>query len=272
MSVRIAVPAKLNLCLHVTGKRADGFHLLQSLAVFASLGDVLDIETADTLSLTLAGPFAQALSEGGNLVLKAAQALQAGKGARMVLHKNIPVGAGLGGGSSDAAAALLGLAGLWQLSGKNLQQLAQSLGSDVPVCLRAPHPAWMEGVGERVTPVSLPSLHMVLVNPGRPLLTADVFRRFSGSFSAPVALPDIASLPALKTFLFSTRNDLEAPAIALQPEIDDVLAALRGTGCWLARMSGSGATCFGLYDAKEEARNAEQRLKTGHPSWWVAHG
>ncbi len=274
MHLSVDAPAKLNLFLHVTGKRPDGFHLLQSLIVFTAHGDRLEIELSDTLQLAIDGPFARDIEAGpdDNLVMRAARAIGGGHGARIRLHKHIPVGAGLGGGSADAAAVLRGLQALWQMPVPmdRLQRIALQLGSDVPVCL-APQPAWVDSMGERVTPALLEvPVGVLLVNPGKPLLTAEVFRRFAGPFDAPLPLDQSFTSPdALIDYLLLQRNALETAAIQCIPEIEDVLAAIAATGgCRLARMSGSGATCFGLYENRALAQAATETLKDRHPEWW----
>ena len=272
--LRTKACAKINLFLHVTGRRADGYHLLDSLVVFANVGDELTAEPAAALSLTIDGPFASTLaSEPNNLVLRAAHALTpTNAGARLLLTKNLPVASGIGGGSADAAAALRLLCQLWHrtLPDKELAQLALGLGADVPVCL-ASHPARMSGIGEHLAPAPrLPPFGIVLVNPGVAVATADVFRARQGDWSPLATLPDawndVASMAATLRVL---RNDLQAPAVALQPLIGDVLAALTALpDCHLARMSGSGATCFGLFDtAAAAARAAEQVRRSGWWSW-----
>ena len=282
-----AAPAKVNLFLHVTGRRADGYHLLDSLAVFAGAADRLEAEEAPALTLALAGSFAPELAgEADNLVLRAARALAAAAGvparARLVLTKALPVASGLGGGSADAAAALRVLARLWRLGPEgapgestgavDLAALAAGLGADVPVCL-AGRPARMGGVGEALTPApGLPRFGLALVNPGVPVATAEVFRRRAGPFSAPASLP--AAWPdarAMAEDLAKLRNDLEPPARALCPPIDAVLAALASRpGCLLARMSGSGATCFGLFPDAAAAADAAAAL--ARPGWWCWGG
>lgn len=280
MSLRhLPAPAKLNLFLHVTGRRDDGYHVLESLVAFTEFGDVLDIAPSDTLSLEITGEFAPLLRTDAidNLVMRTARALQSLRreevGARLTLHKHIPVGAGLGGGSSDAAAALRGLAALWQIDAHPDAALAlgAQLGSDVPVCLQAPHICWVEGIGEKVTPVRLPvEVWTVLANPGVTLSTPYVFERFSGPFSPGSAMPvSFNSAEALVAYLKDKHNVLEAPARGLVPVIGEVLKALAETkGCLLSRMSGSGATCFGLYASEEHAVDAAQALQAAHPSWW----
>jgi len=275
--------AKVNLFLHVIGRRPDGYHELDSLIVFTELGDALTFASDDDLLLEVTGPQAAALaaaSIGGetNLVWRAAQRLRAlcgdAPGAHVTLEKRLPVAAGLGGGSADAAATLRGLIALWRrhdLPKERLAVLAAELGADVPVCL-AGHPSRVGGAGERIVPVRPPpAAWLVLVNPGEPLATAAVFAARSGPFSAPAGrLPEFADVAALAAWLSATNNDLETPARALLPAISDVLLTLRGTpGCLLARMSGSGATCFGLYAGKTEARAAAAAITAQWPGWWV---
>ncbi len=266
--------AKVNLYLHVTGKRADGYHLLDSLAVFPEIGDMLQATAQDGLSLALTGRFGVSLgAEPDNLVLRAARALAAATGitagARLVLEKQLPVASGIGGGSADAAAALRLLSRLWAVPPSvDLARIAATLGADVPVCL-ASRPARMGGVGEvlEVAPC-LPPCFMVLVNPGVAVATPDVFRARTGSFSPRADLPSgWADAAALAAGLAATRNDLEPPAVSLAPVIGDVLRVLRADpACLLARMSGSGATCFGLYADAAAAEDAASRL--GRQGWW----
>ena len=271
-------PAKVNLTLQVTGRRADGYHELESLVVFADVGDDLKIEPMDRLTLTVDGPFAAGLAgEGDNLVLRAARAL-AGRaggvpGATMTLTKNLPVASGIGGGSADAAAALRGLARLWslRLPETELRELALGLGADVPVCLRG-EAVVMSGIGETLQPVAaLPPLWLVLVNPGVAVATLAVFKAREGAFSA-VAEPRLPP-PGLRAFvhwLEARGNDLEAPACRLAPAVAAVLAALQQQqDCLLARMSGSGATCFGLFASEAPARAGAAAVAAGNPDWWV---
>ncbi|HEY8253700.1 MAG TPA: 4-(cytidine 5'-diphospho)-2-C-methyl-D-erythritol kinase, partial [Rhizomicrobium sp.] len=244
--------AKINLFLHVGERRADGFHPLQSLAVFTDMGDVLSIEAAPELSLTVEGPFAGGLQgERDNLVLRAARAL-GDQGARLTLTKNLPVASGIGGGSADAAAALRGLNQLWS-AGKDVSalcEIAAALGSDIPVCVNSAA-SFMEGRGEILrAPQSMPRIPMLLVNPGVAVPTRDVFAGLKGRSGVEMALPRgrFGDTADLLRFLDTTRNDLEAPAAALQPAIAEVLAAIRALpGALLVRMSGSGATCFGIF-------------------------
>jgi 4-diphosphocytidyl-2-C-methyl-D-erythritol kinase len=274
-----SAPAKINLHLHVVGRREDGYHLLDSLVVFAAAGDRLSAVQAPDLSLSVTGPFAAGLSgETDNLVLRAARALAAETGAipagRIVLEKNLPVASGIGGGSADAAATLRLLCRLWRVQPdpNRLKLIALKLGADVPVCLVG-RPAWMSGIGDRLAPVPrLPQAGIMLINPGVEVSTAAVFRARVGGFSSPAALPaaweDAAALAAT---LRTTHNDLEPPARRLIPVIKDVLQAITSDpNCLLARMSGSGATCFGLYESASAAESAARAL--ARPDWWVWGG
>jgi len=272
-------PAKVNLFLHVVGKRADGYHLLDSLAVFAAIGDRVAATASDSLSLSLTGPFAAGLiAEPDNLVLRAARALADAVGtaprAALVLDKHLPVASGIGGGSADAAAAVRLLCRLWRVAPDQavLRALAIRLGADVPVCLRS-RPTRMGGIGERLDPApALPECGLVLVNPGVAVATADVFRTRRAGFSPPAALPDgWADAASMAATLRDLGNDLEPPAIALCSVIADVLAALRTRpDCLLARMSGSGATCFGLFPDAAAAQRAAAALV--RPGWWCWGG
>jgi 4-diphosphocytidyl-2-C-methyl-D-erythritol kinase len=265
--------AKVNLFLHVGARRADGFHPLQSLAVFTGLGDVLAIEEGIGLSLTIGGPFAKGLEgEGDNLVLRAGRAL-GGSGARLTLTKNLPVASGIGGGSADAAAALRGLSRLWNAGGQDLHAIGATLGSDIPVCIDSAA-AFMEGRGEILRTVpSMPRVPMLLVNPGVPVPTRDVFAALETRSGVEMKLPRGAfqDTADLLRFLDATRNDLEAPAMKLQPVIGEVLAAITALpGALMARMSGSGATCFGIFADDDCCERAAQTLKQAAPGWWVA--
>jgi 4-diphosphocytidyl-2-C-methyl-D-erythritol kinase len=265
-------PAKVNLFLHVTGRRADGYHLLDSLAVFPAVGDVVTAEPADALSLAVTGPFAAGLqAEPDNLLLRAARLLRPGAGAALTLEKNLPVASGIGGGSADAAAALRLLARLWGVEG-SLHTAALALGADVPVCLESA-PARMGGVGEVLgsAPV-LPVFGMVLVNPGVAVATPAVFKARQGAFSPPAILPETwPDAAAMAADLRGCMNDLQAPAIALAPVIGEVLAALTALpGALLARMSGSGATCFALFATPAGAAAAAAHV--ARPGWWCWGG
>jgi 4-diphosphocytidyl-2-C-methyl-D-erythritol kinase len=275
-------PAKVNLTLRVLARRADGYHELESLVVFADFGDRVSFARGGDLTLTVRGPSAEAAGGGDdNLVHRAARALAARRPGIELgafdLDKRLPVAAGLGGGSSDAAAALRLLADANAIArhDPDLYAAARATGADVPVCLD-PMPRIMRGIGEKLSaPLALPPLPAVLVNPGVALPTKAVFAGWKPSpATAPLldeaVLEKLTSPRALLALVAEQANDLEPPAIALQPSIADVLAALRGRpGCTLARMSGSGATCFGLFATSEEAAAAERALSAGHPTRWV---
>jgi 4-diphosphocytidyl-2-C-methyl-D-erythritol kinase len=274
--LREPAPAKINLFLHAGEKRDDGFHALQSLAVFARIGDVLEFASADDLSLSITGPFAAGLSGGDdNLILRAARALAGDRGAAIKLEKNLPVASGIGGGSADAAAALRGLRRLWNLSLDDaaLVKLAAALGSDVPVCV-ASAPAWMEGRGEIMTPLGfLPPLSLLLVNPGVAVSTKSVFAALVKHSGTAMDLRNTRprTIADLLAFLGQTSNDLEVPAIMIQPVIGEVLAALRALPSVLfARMSGSGATCFAIFLDDESSVRAGDDLGARYPDWWIA--
>jgi 4-diphosphocytidyl-2-C-methyl-D-erythritol kinase len=264
-------PAKVNLTLHVTGRRADGYHLLDSLVVFAGVGDRVSASLADEASLVVTGPMAAGLSgEGDNLVLRAARLM--GVAARIGLEKVLPVSSGIGGGSADAAATLRLLA---RLSGRALPGAAEvlALGADVPVCLQG-RAVRMTGIGEGLGAVpALPEAWLVLVNPGVGVSTPAVFKALARADNAPMPreVPKMRSAAELAAFLSMQRNDLEAPAMALQPVIGRVKAALSAqAGCRVARMSGSGATCFGLFDDPLAAHAAARTIRAAEPAWWVA--
>jgi 4-diphosphocytidyl-2-C-methyl-D-erythritol kinase len=272
-------PAKVNLTLLVTGRRGDGYHLLDSFVVFAGAHDELAAAPCDQLTLRLTGPFAAGLSDDAdNLVLRAARALRdaagSSAGAALTLTKNLPVASGIGGGSSDAAAALRLLARLWGVAPARgeLAAIAAGLGADVPVCLD-PAPCRMSGIGEVLGEApAVPPCGMVLINPGVPVATQRVFAAREGAFSAPAALPaGWADAAEMAAGLAEAGNDLQAPAMRLCPAIGEVLAALRGVdSCLLARMSGSGATCFGLFESEALAAQAAARL--ARPGWWCWGG
>jgi 4-diphosphocytidyl-2-C-methyl-D-erythritol kinase len=262
-------PAKVNLFLHVTGKRADGYHLLDSLAIFPAIGDFCSVEQADVLTLKITGPFGASLvAEADNLVLRAARLLKPDGGAALTLEKNLPVASGIGGGSADAAAALRLLSLHWGVEAP-LEALALRLGADVPVCLESAA-ARMSGIGDLLLPAPvMPNFGILLCNPGVAVSTAEVFRaRAMKTFSPPAVLPDAwPSAAAMAAALAGLCNDLEVPAIGLAPVIGDVLAALRTLpGCLLARMSGSGATCFAIFPTAATA--AEAAVLITKPGWW----
>lgn len=278
-------PAKVNLYLHVGPLKANGRHDLDSLVMFSGTGaaDHLSAEPAEELTLSVTGPYAAEAGAGEeNLVLQAARALQTAsgmrQGARLTLKKWLPVAAGIGGGSSDAATALRLLTKLWGVDPAHAAALAPGLGGDVPVVL-AGQPARMRGEGERVTPLpALPSIAAILVNPGVPCPTGPVFRAYDTAgggvdFTEIEPLPQFSSPRAFCGWLSGQRNDLEAPALAHVPEIGDVLEFLRTQpGVLLTRMSGSGATCFALFEALAFAERAAAVLAhdEGKAHWWSA--
>lgn len=270
--------AKVNLFLQVTGKRTDGYHLLESLVVFADRGDRITVQEAEDLTLKVSGPFSTAIdSTEENLVIKAAQKLKSesgiDKGARISLEKNLPVAAGIGGGSADAAATLKSLNTLWNIgfSEDRLSQIGLSLGADIPACLYG-RPAIMSGIGEHISGiVDFPEFYILLVNEGSSLATKDVFKRLKSTKKTPPSV-DFNGLTVRELFtaLRSMPNDLAAPALQIVPAIGTVLAMIREQkGCDLARMSGSGATCFGLFAEGDAARKAAKAIQAKHPGWWV---
>ncbi len=272
-------PAKINLALHVTGRRADGYHDIETLVVFARFGDRLSVAPAAADSFLVSGRYAADVPmDGANLVVKARDALRAaaGHGATPVaisLEKNLPVASGVGGGSSDAAATLHALSAIWGLEfdKAEMMRIALSLGADLPMCLSA-RPLLARGIGADIEPVAgLPPLGIVLVNPGGAVSTAEVFGRLERTDNGRLPpLPQDTSIGALRGWLKSTRNDLEPPARGIQPGIDAALAALKQTAPLFARMSGSGATCFGLYDTGNAAKRAAALIRGRHPQWFVA--
>ena len=278
MALRTPAPAKLNLYLHITGRRDDGYHLLDSLIAFADVHDTLEATPAEGLSLELAGPFGESLrGEDDNLVLRAARALAAAAGrpadAAIRLIKRLPVAAGIGGGSADAAAVLRLLSRLWDLSlsAEKMQCLALALGADVPVCL-AGRAAYAGGIGERLDPAPrLPRAHLILANPLIPLSTPQVFKARRGEFGQHDRFAEApAGAAALAELLGSRANDLTVPAIACLPVIATGLEAIARTeGCLLARMSGSGATCFGLYGDEAASHQAASTLREELAGWWI---
>ena len=263
--------AKVNLCLHVTGQRADGMHLLDSRVVFPAVGDMLEATESDNLTLEIDGPFGAELDAGeGNLVVRAARTLS-GKGATLRLCKNLPVASGIGGGSADAAAAIRLLSDLWNVDLPPLEALTD-LGADVPVCM-AQIPARMSGIGEELAPLpAMPKFWIVLVNAGQGVETGAVFgalasRNNSGLSDIPERFPTVETL---FDYLRAQRNDMQTAAIEDCPVISDVLDAIFATrNCALSRMSGSGGTCFGLYESEVDAFEAVSEIRETNPTWWV---
>jgi len=266
-----AAPAKINLALHVTGQRADGYHLLHTLVVFADVGDVVQFQPAERLELSVTGPMAAGVPTGGeNLILKAAALFDTAP-ARITLEKHLPHAAGIGGGSADAAATLRGLI---RFLGRDVpgRDAILGLGADVPVCLSA-KPQIMAGIGELLSdPPVLPPLFAVLVNPGVPIPTGPVFAGLTQKQNPPLEPPSWQGFDSFIAWLDRQRNDLEPPARMLTPAIGGCLDALWGQDVALARMTGSGATCFGLVKTEAAARRIAARLQAAHPRWWVAAG
>ena len=275
--VRGLAPAKINLTLHVTGQRADGYHLLDSLVAHVDVGDRIDAVAAPALSLSVLGPHAADVPCGPeNLVLRAAR-LMGVEHAALTLHKTLPVTSGIGGGSSDAAATLRVLSVLTGVALPGADALAR-LGADVPVCLHA-QACRMQGIGDTITTIpALPELGLVLVNPGVAVSTPAIFAALKRRDNPPMDPIPSGSDPwpdarSLCDWLRRQRNDLAPPAIASAPVIADAIAALdRLPGCLLARMSGSGATCFGVFASRDGARRAEVALRRQAPGWWIAAG
>ncbi|MBR1228405.1 MULTISPECIES: 4-(cytidine 5'-diphospho)-2-C-methyl-D-erythritol kinase [unclassified Bradyrhizobium] len=282
--------AKVNLTLRVVGRRTDGFHDLESVVAFADCADRLTLTPGSELTLQMSGPLAQACGEtSDNLVLKAtrllAERVPGLKAGSFTLDKVLPVAAGIGGGSADAAAALRLLAKLNGLSldDERLREVALATGADVPVCL-ASRACDMTGVGDTLTPLSLPIMPCVMINPCVPVPTKDVFKALGlRSGELLVGVTDVfrgidwpeagASVEDWVEVLAASANDLEAPAMRIQPVIGEVIAALNATnGAWLARMSGSGATCFAIYENTAEAGRAAEKIRREHPGWWVHAG
>lgn len=277
-STVVLAPAKLNLALHVTGRRPDGYHLLDSLVAFTRFGDRLTITTADEDSFVVSGPFATGLeADDTNLVIRARDALRQTYGNQspvaITLEKNLPIASGVGGGSSDAAAVLKGLADIWKLnaSDADLARIALPLGADLPMCLAA-KPLLARGIGDEITSVAgMASLGIVLVNPGVAVSTANVFAALANRDNEPLPpLPHTLDFHGLCNWLETTRNDLEAPAQRVQPAINGALSALRKGGAHFVRMSGSGATCFGLFESGNVAKRAATTIRERKPGWFVA--
>ena len=279
MPVRELAPAKINLTLSVRGRRADGYHELESLVTFADVHDVVTLEPGAASSVVVAGPFAGYIG-GENLLVRALTLLQDADPALRLgsvrLDKHLPVAAGIGGGSADAAALLRAVKHANPERAANISWLdiAARLGADVPVCLGA-RPALMWGIGERTERLRrLPQAHAVLVNPGLPLSTADVFRTLDAGSAPPARTastpPDLARLNDLIAYMRARGNDLERPATRLLPVIGEIKAALEAEpGCHLAAMAGSGPTCFGIFPDRPQATRAAGRIAGAHGDWWV---
>ena len=276
-------PAKINLTLHVTGRRADGYHLLDSLVAFADVGDRLLAARSGVGGLTLDGPYGAKVPLGNdNLVMKAARLVAGAQDVAFTLEKHLPPASGIGGGSADAAAAIRAAIRLdtddpgevsARIAALNRDAVI-GLGADLPVCLRS-RPARMRGIGERLEFMSFPEAPVLLVNPGVEVPTGAVFGALADPVNPPMPddLPDWPDTIALARWLAGQRNDLERPACAIAPKIGAVLAALLAQqGALIARMSGSGATCFALFPDLSAARSAGAAISARHPDWWVAAG
>lgn len=278
--ISVFAPAKVNLTLHVTGRRDDGYHELDSLVAFGAVGDDVTLVPAKETSLIVDGPEAGGVPSGGdNLVLRAASALPSAPAVAIRLTKRLPVSSGIGGGSADAAAVLRGLAELG--TGEQAEDrdaaahaaAALALGADVPMCLRSSDTR-ARGVGDRLTDVAaLPPLPALLVNPRVPVSTPDVFRGLASRSNPPMPdeLPVWESVVDASAWLATQRNDLEVPAQSVAPVIAEVTGRLSAIpGCLFARMSGSGATCFALFATEAETREAAERIAAEQPDWWVS--
>jgi 4-diphosphocytidyl-2-C-methyl-D-erythritol kinase len=274
-TIEAFAPAKINLTLHVTGQRADGYHLLDSLVVFADIGDRISVAPSEGLSLSVDGPMSEGVpTDDSNLAMQAARLLDRDLGAAITLTKVLPPSSGIGGGSSDAAAALRALSELWECPLPEVGETL-SLGADLPVCMGA-RTQRMSGIGEVLEDVSgLPPLDILLVNPGVSVSTPSVFRSLErrDNPAMEAEFPGWEDAKAFCEWLKAQRNDMQAAAGALEPVIGEVLGALQGTGCLHAGMSGSGATCYALFEADGvSAKAARKALKTAHPEWWCASG
>ncbi|CAN7417154.1 4-(cytidine 5'-diphospho)-2-C-methyl-D-erythritol kinase [Mesorhizobium amorphae] len=273
-------PAKINLALHVTGRRADGYHLIESLAVFTRFGDRVEIERADSDLFSVSGKYASSVPlDDSNLVVKAREALRREAGLQRTppvairLEKNLPVASGVGGGSSDAAAVLRGLVHAWALDvdDAELARIGLALGADIPMCLAA-KPLVARGIGDELSSVpDFPALGLVLVNPGTAVSTAEVFKALASRDNDVLPpLPSRIDFHSIRNWLEITRNDLEPAARAIQPAIGKALSVLNKAGAGFARMSGSGATCFGLFETGNVAKRAALDIRGRHPDWFVA--
>ncbi|MDB2415015.1 4-(cytidine 5'-diphospho)-2-C-methyl-D-erythritol kinase [Rickettsiales bacterium] len=275
---RFLSPAKINLFLHILGKRSDGYHILQSLMALTDICDFIDISKSDNLSLKISGEFSCGIDVEDNLVINAARLLKqesgtANLGAEISLHKNIPIGAGLGGGSSNAATTLMALNKTWNLglSIDELAKIAIKLGADVPFFLYK-KAAWVNGVGEFVKPAdNLPNMPLVLVFPNIFSSTPDVFKKGFGSYSNSIEEFFPESFDDFVNWLKNLENDLTDNAISLNSQIKEVLDCLNGfEDIRMARMSGSGSCCFGIFDSYENAQEAAKEIRGKHKNWWVA--
>lgn len=271
-------PAKVNLTLHVTGQRADGYHLLDSLVVFTDAGDQITAKTSDDITLTVTGPFSAGVpTDNTNLILRAAHTLRRLRGviqgAEIHLDKHLPHAAGLGSGSADAAAILKLLADLWNVAPLSPQAAeVLGLGADVPVCLQGPGPSRMSGIGEILQEVPrLPDCALVLVNPKVAVPTQDIFRNLATKQNPPMTdMPDKLDFDGFAAWLRVQRNDLQPPAMTIAPAVKSAIDRLnRIPAVAYAGMSGSGASCFGLVRSMADARHAARVVQVAEMSWWV---
>lgn len=287
-TLTIFAPAKLNLFLHITKRLSNGYHALDSLVAFADIGDIITIESAPSFSFHVKGPFADSFKEeecsaflnGENLVIKAARSLSQvadhSLNIKITLTKNLPLSSGLGGGSSDAAATIWGLQELWNLphDADYIIPLMTKLGADVPVCLNC-RPTIMQGVGDILLPApTMPEIPLLLINPMISCATQDIFLHHNGTFKKKTSLPkSFNSVFDLAETLRTLENDLFEPALNLIPKIGNVINALNAQEhCLFSRMSGSGASCFGLFETIEHAENTAEKISAENPDWWVKTG
>ncbi|MBW4710574.1 4-(cytidine 5'-diphospho)-2-C-methyl-D-erythritol kinase [Roseobacter sp. YSTF-M11] len=277
LQVRVFAPAKINLTLHVTGQKPNGYHLLDTLVAFADVGDTLDLSVGNA-PFTVSGPEAANVPDAkGNLVTQVAHLFPDLPHVSLSLHKTLPVAAGIGGGSADAAAAFRGMLALRSVMPEQQGEEQPydellKLGADIPMCV-ASSVARVQGIGDVVRALpQFPAVHAVLVNPRVPLSTPDVFNALKcrANEAMPEEIPTLSDAGEVVDWLAGQRNDLEAPALSLQPSISDVLSVLRAQpACLLARMSGSGATCFGVFGGENAARDAARAVMAQRPDWWV---
>jgi len=287
MTVEVFAPAKVNLTLHITGRRSDGYHLIDSLVTFGPAGDFVSMTGADGVSITVDGPEARGVpADETNLAARAAKIVRLGKGTALTITKHLPAASGIGGGSADAAAAVRAALLLEDPAQTTLAAFGPDilletrfrplldLGADIPMCL-LPRPLRALGIGEKITFADVPPLVALLVNPRVPVPTGAVFAALETPDNAPMpeTLPAFPDAATLIDWLGTQRNDLEVPALTVAPAIADVLGVLRASpGCRLARMSGSGATCFGLFLEQAEAIAAGEAILAAYPGWWLAGG
>ena len=287
-TLNVFAPAKVNLFLHITGRDERGYHELDSLIAFVDVGDEIAIRRGDGFTFEITGPFAHAFNDSDkstspnstNLIIRAVWALSQLVNKtphfEITLKKNLPLGAGLGGGSSDAAAVIWELLRYWGIPAHalDLQPLLLSLGADVPVCFEC-STSHLQSIGDQFDRYeNMPELHVVLIHPGKPCNTGEVFSHFDGNFSTPITMPErMHDTDEAITFLSGTHNALNYAARSLVPDIENVINALKSEdGCLLSRMSGSGSSCFGIFENIESAQEAERNIMIANPDWWVKSG